>query len=232
MPLTPTIIHAHRFFTRTSFYALTLSTFIGFGLLAARMQMMGSFAYGFLVWNLFLAWIPFWCAGGVLSLVESKSQRRGLMWFLAAIWLIFFPNAPYIVTDFKHLFDTPHLTWWYDIGLIASFAWTGCFLAVVSLQIMQSLVARRVGQVGSWIFVLATIGLSGVGIYIGRFLRFNSWDLITRPQEILGYVRGAVIEPLSHTRGIGVTLMFSAVLLVCYVTVASIRAAARQEMTR
>src|SRR5262245_27253677 len=132
---------AHRFLARTSFYALSLSTLIAFGLLAARIQMSRSLSYSFLVWNLFLAWIPYWCAIGVLALVESQSRRRGMVMFLAATWLIFFPNAPYIFTDFKHLFDTPHLTWWYDVGLIIAFAWTGCFLAVVSLRIMQSLLA-------------------------------------------------------------------------------------------
>src|SRR5947207_2796465 len=198
---------AHRFLSRTSFYALAICTLIAFGFLAARIEMTRSRGYAFLVWNLFLAWIPYWCAIGVLALVESRSKRRALIALLAAMWFMFFPNAPYIVTDFKHLFDTPHLTWWYDIGLIISFAWTGCFLAVVSLRIMQSLLARRIGALASWVFVFATIGLSGVGVYLGRFLRFNSWDLMTRPGEIFGYIHSPAVEPLSHTRSIGVTLM-------------------------
>jgi uncharacterized membrane protein len=74
-------------------------------------------------------------------------------------------------------------------------------------------------------FVLATIGLGGMGVYIGRFLRFNSWDLMTRPAQVLIYFHRPLTDPLSHTRSIGVTLMFSAVLLACYVMLVGAQAA-------
>jgi len=66
------------------------------------------------------------------------------------------------------------------------FAWTGCFLGVTSLQMMHSVVRRRIGRLWSWFFVITTLGLSGVGIYLGRFLRFNSWDILFRPGRLLG----------------------------------------------
>src|SRR5690349_16261415 len=108
MPKPAGLISVHRFFGRTSFYALALSTLIAFGFLLARVQITHTMNYRFLVWNLFLAWVPFWCATAVLWLVESRARQRPLIALLSGLWLIFFPNAPYIVTDFKHLFDTPH----------------------------------------------------------------------------------------------------------------------------
>ena len=110
-----------------------------------------------------------------------------------------------------------------DIGLLLLFAWTGCFLGVTSLQMMQAVVRRRVGAVSSWVFVILTLGLSGVGIYLGRFLRFNSWDIFLRPGHLLGNIFDAITNPLAHQRAIGVSLMFSMFMLVCYVTFLSAR---------
>jgi uncharacterized membrane protein len=230
--IAPPVLRLHRFLLRTSFYALTLCTLICFAFLLARVHMSGERRYGFLVWNLFLAWVPYWCSQAVLWLCDTRwdggrrlAERpsRAVIIALSAMWLAFFPNAPYIITDFKHFFDAPTLAWWYDIGLIMTFAWTGCFLGVASLRIMQSLVAHRFGAIRSWIFAIATMGLSGLGIYIGRFLRLNSWDLLVRPQTALGHIGRTIVDPLSHPRTIGVTLMFAAILLACYVTFASMQ---------
>jgi uncharacterized membrane protein len=217
------LLSLHRFSARTQFYSLCLCTGVAFAFLAARMYFTHGRTYSFLVWNLFLAWVPYWCSQAVLWLSEWPEQvdwPRGIKLKIAALtigWAIFFPNAPYIVTDFKHYLYTPQLTWWYDAGLILSFALAGCFLGVVSLRIMQALVARRCGPTIGWAFAMAMIGLSGLGIYIGRFLRLNSWDLLLRPHHVLRPIADGLSDPLAHATPIGVTLMFSALLGVIYV---------------
>jgi uncharacterized membrane protein len=212
----------HQLLARYAIYSLILSTVVSIGLLASRFYVASSGDYRFLIWNLFLAWIPYGCAVWVLWLQKSSP---GPIWQLAGpafLWLIFLPNAPYIVTDFVHLEKIPRLAGWYyyDLGLLATFAWTGCFLGVVSLQMMQHVVSKWFGPVASWMFVLVVAGLTGIGIYLGRFLRFNSWDLFIKPGKIIGYVLRVAIDPFArqHQQAIGITLMFSALVLVCYVT--------------
>ncbi len=94
----------------------------------------------------------------------------------AALWLVFFPNAPYIITDLLHLSAQDGVPVWYDLILLSAFAWTGAMLGMISLGLMHVLVARVAGGAWSWIFVLGVLMLSGFGVYLGRFPRWNSWD--------------------------------------------------------
>lgn len=209
---------AHRFLIRQSFYPLLLSTLLATALCAGQIYRSRSTSYITLVWNLFLAWIPY-----LSSLWADRLHQRQppQWWYLiipGALWLLFFPNAPYIVTDFGHLRERPSIPLWYDIGMLTSFAWTGLFLAVFSLQTMQRLVRHYVGSALSWIFVIIVFGLSGLGIYLGRFLRWNSWDMFLRPKEILRDIAVPLLDPWGYPRAFGVTFLFGAILLVCYLT--------------
>src|SRR4029079_14615724 len=107
-------------------------------------------------------------------------------------------------------------TWWYDALLVGAYAWSGCLLAVVSLQTMQTLMRNVVGQTASWLFVVLVAGLSGIGVYMGRVLRWNSWDLLFSPHDVLADMLVWVIDPLGHARPLGMMLLISAFVLVCY----------------
>jgi uncharacterized membrane protein len=217
------VLILHRTLSHNSFYTLLFCSVVSLCVLAARFYISKTHAYGFLIWNLFLAWIPFGCAIWVTMLDRVWPATRWLLVIPTFMWLLFFPNAPYIVTDFIHLQRIEPLAMWFDISLLMLFAWTGCFLGVSSLQMMQRIVRRRIGRIWSWIFVVATLGLSGVGIYMGRFLRFNSWDLLLRPGHLLGNIFDALANPMAHQRAIGVSMLFSLFMLVCYVTFVSAR---------
>jgi uncharacterized membrane protein len=213
----------HSFMINRSLYPVVLSSLLACGIFAGRVYLSRSWTYRFLVWNLFLAWVPY-----VFSLwIAYQHQRRPERWWYLIVplglWLIFFPNAPYILTDLWHLQTRPPVPVWYDLGMFIAFAWTGCFLAIVSLRVMQTLVKSLMGWLASWIFVIAISGLSGLGIYIGRFLRWNSWDLLLRPGSILDNVTTRLIHPRSHLQMYGFTLLFTAVLLVCYLTFTSLQ---------
>jgi len=106
---------------------------------------------------------------------------------------------------------------WYDVALLAAFAWAGLFLAVFSLRMMQNLVKSYVGVAVSWLFVFGVVGLSGFGVYLGRFLRWNSWDLLLHPRAVLADLLHPVVHPFSNLAAIGVTLLFATFLLVCYI---------------
>ncbi len=213
----------HRFMINRSLYPVVLSSLLACGIFAGRVYLSRSWTYRFLVWNLFLAWVPY-----VFSLwIAYQHQRRPeRLWYLivpAGLWLIFFPNAPYILTDLWHLQTRPPVPVWYDLGMFIAFAWTGCFLGIASLRVMQTLVKTLMGRLASWVFVIAISGLSGLGIYMGLFLRWNSWDLLVRPGSILANVTTQLIHPRRHLQMYGFTLLFTAVLLVCYLTVTSLQ---------
>ncbi|HEU5103225.1 MAG TPA: DUF1361 domain-containing protein, partial [Roseiflexaceae bacterium] len=164
------------------------------------------------------AWVPYGWSLWAASIQRRYPRDWWRLLLPGALWLLFFPNAPYIVTDFVHLRERPPVPLWYDIGLLAAFAWSGCFLAVVSLQTMQRLVRQHCGSLVSWLFVAASIGLSGLGVYLGRFERWNSWDIVFYPQDVLAAAARPILFPLSHVRPLGASAMFATILLICYVT--------------
>lgn len=137
-----------------------------------------------------------------------------LAWIL--LWLLFFPNAPYMVTDFYHLDARPPIPLWFDISLIAIFAFTGCFLAIASLRGIHIIVERIFGKFIGWVLVLFTLGLGSLGVYLGRFSRFNSWDILLKPRSVLKDIAHNILNPLDNLGFIGFTLMFTSILLVFY----------------
>ena len=217
------ISNIHRYLSRQLLYPILLSTLLAVSLYAARVFFSRAFDYDNLVWNLYLAWLPYVFAltAGLLNFMLPRS------WWLLIVpgilWLAFFPNAPYILTDFLHLEDRPSIPLWYDILLLASFAWTGCFLAVASLRTMQILIKEYMGLIASWLFVAVALALGGLGIYLGRFSRWNSWDLVFQPREVLFEVASRIVNPLSNLQFYGFTFLFTAFLLVMYLPFISFR---------
>lgn len=165
-------------------------------LVFARIILVGNLGYGFLVWNLLLAWLPLILA---LLIREHHGQgRRGWRLIgLGAAWLLFFPNAPYIFTDLVHLTTKFHGHFWADMMLILLCALTGLMLGFVSLYLVQLVVCDRFGPVASWLFVMGVAGLSGVGVFLGRFLRLNSWDVIARPGKFYQHVDAWISDPFA-----------------------------------
>lgn len=213
----------HRFFQSQLFYPLVLSTGLAVALFAARAYYSHRLTFVFLLWNLFLAWIPYLCSLWIASLHQRSPQRWWNLVLPSFVWLIFLPNAPYLITDLLHLDERLPVPFWYDIGLLATFAWTGCFLAITSIRAMQNVVQDFAGRGLSWLFVLPIIGLSGVGIYLGRFMNWNSWDLILRPQAVLVETIGNFAHPIRNPQPFGVTALFAAFLLVAYFMFASVQ---------
>ena len=200
-------------------YPLLLSTGLAGFLLIGRVYLSGRLTFHFLIWNLFLAWIPYASSFWATYLYRHQRRYRGVLLIPALIWLVFFPNAPYIVTDLLHLAPRHPVPLWYDLSLLSVFAWTGLFLAVFSLRSMQVLLAPVSGVGLSWLFVFGVAGLSGFGVYLGRFLRWNSWDLLFHPLAILTDVGVRLLNPGLYLHDLGFSFIFAAFLLICYLTV-------------
>lgn len=192
---------------------LAFASLVSVGLVFARILWTGNIRYSFLVWNLFLAWLPL-----LLSLLAWEESGQGTVrnWrFIgfAGAWLLFFPNSPYILTDLIHL-NGRHF--WVDLALFLLCAFTGLVLGFVSLFLMQSVVKRSAGPVAGWCFIGAAAGLGGFGVYLGRFLRFNSWDLLFRPLELLQGIGQWVSDPLSQPVNFAFPLLFAVFLFIAY----------------
>jgi uncharacterized membrane protein len=199
--------------------SLGFATALCLSLLALRAWHYGASAWLWLVWNLFLAWLPALGAFAAYNLNRLPTRFRWLPIIgLSALWLIFLPNAPYLVTDIIHLKPRDGVPLWYDLITLVAFAWTGSFLGLVSLFLMQMLVRKTVGNAASWVFVLGVLALNGFGIYFGRFLRWNSWDVLFRPASLLNDLLEGLLNPFDHLHTIAFaglfTLLFSAVYLM------------------
>ena len=185
-------------------------------LLLLRFERSGSVAMGFLAWNLFLAAIPAVAAWFFArAMANGSSLIQQIVWF--AVWLVFLPNAPYIITDFVHLRERPGIPFWYDIALFVSCAGTGLLLGYTSIADVQAAVTRRFSAVMGWLLVIAAVLLSGFGVYLGRFLRWNSWDTLTNPRQLFLEIGDRLMNPLSNPQTFGVTAIYGVGLFLGYV---------------
>ena len=201
----------------TLVFVLGASLGLSLLLLVGRVLMTGHGTFLFLVWNLFLAVIPF-ALSTMLGTAKGPLRAR-LLVPVGAAWLLFFPNAPYILTDLFHLERRAGVPLWYDLALILSCAWNGLMLAYASLADMQRLVELRLGVYSGWAFAALALLLSSFGIYLGRYLRFNSWDVLANPLTLFFDIVNRILHPFSFPGTWGVTLVFGLFLLVGYATV-------------
>jgi uncharacterized membrane protein len=155
-------------------------------LVEIRTQETGSAYYRFLVWNLILAWVPL--ALAIAAYARARRRVDAAVVALLVPWLLFFPNAPYLLTDFIHLGDGP-APLWYDALMLSAFAWTALLLGFASLYLVQTIVRRALGSAAAWACVVAALGLASVGVYVGRFIRFNSWDALLHPVRVADVIR-------------------------------------------
>jgi len=196
--------------------ALLVTSAVGVSLVGARTVWTGRWNSLYLVWNLFLAWLPLAFALNACRL-DALAQTRGWKFPACALaWLLFFPNAPYIFTDLIHLTARHRATVWTDLVLIALFAVTGLVLGFLSLYLMQSLVAARRGRVAGWVFVAIAAGLGSLGIYIGRFLRWNSWDALISPLDFTRDLGDWGARMLTHRHEVVFPILYAAFVFLAY----------------
>lgn len=192
---------------------LLLASMLATALVAGRWFYSGRPAYLFLIWNLFLAWLP------VLMALAAVALRRVpvLSWASGVAWLLFLPNAPYLLTDLGHLGRWGDAPYWFDLLLLLVFAITGLLLGFVSLKVMHQVVHDRLGQVAGWLFAIIALSLSSLGVYIGRFLRWNSWDMFVQPAQVLSDLFALLHQPWVHRQAYVFSMTLAVVLICAYV---------------
>ena len=208
---------SHNKYRLMMFSLLAGATIFSVTIWRVRSELSGTVHYAFLIWNLFLAWIPFIIAYFTYTVLINRKWIYVVIPVAAFFWLIFFPNAPYILTDFQHLAgEWRGVPVWYDVMLLIWFAFTGLLLGMVSLFLMQEIIRREFGRWVGWAFVAVVTGLSSAGIYMGRFLRWNSWDILQNPAGLAMYTFERMLDP--SLQAIGFTTLFATFFLFLYIT--------------
>jgi uncharacterized membrane protein len=199
--------------------AIVISNAVSIGLIAVRFMASTNYRYWFLLWNLFLAWLPL-----LFAWLFHRTVRQGRLWHwktlaLLAAWLGFLPNSFYILSDFVHLRATYEVSLLFDVVMFSSFVWNG-FLAgfmatfVVHEELRRRMVGRRADMVIGIVLFLCSFA-----IYLGRFLRWNTWDVIFNPAGLLFDVSDRIINPGSYPRTFATTGTFFVLLAGMYTVI-------------
>ncbi|MEP6747388.1 MAG: DUF1361 domain-containing protein [Bacteroidota bacterium] len=196
-----------------------LLTSVGFSflLLLARAVYTGRLTFVFLVWNLFLAFVPFFLS---YTLTLRAAWLKNKWKFAAAltVWLLFVPNSFYMLTDLFHLYDSFAVPRWYDLLLILSFAWNASVMGILSVRHIEKIIETKWIYRFDWLFVYPVMLLNALGIYIGRYLRLNSWDVVSSPFALLFDMAHMLIHPVYFKSAWAMIICFSFFLSILYMT--------------
>lgn len=187
-------------------------------LVAARVLITGESFFLFLVWNLFLAFVPYAIGEWLSTRVRVMESRIALTAVLAG-WLLFIPNSFYILTDLFHLFDSNDVPRWFDLLLIFSFAWNGLILGLLSIRKIETIMLAVSGRSFSLIIVFVVMWLNAFGVYIGRYLRYNTWDVISQPFSLFRELLDITIHPFRYRMEWGMIFVYAMFMTVLYVTI-------------
>ena len=167
-------------------------------------------------WNLFLAFIPWFVS---MILIIRRQINKFVLVVLVFTWVIFFPNAPYILTDLFHLTPRSFPPIWYDLILVLSYAWTGLMFGFVSLINIETILIEHINTKIVSLISTLLLFVAGFGIYLGRYLRWNSWDLISNPLDIFVDILKIFSSPFNYQRAWGVTILMGLMLNMMYLSI-------------
>jgi uncharacterized membrane protein len=197
--------------------ALMLSSLFSICLAFARVVYTGQLMFLSLIWNLFLAFIPY-------ALTRLLMQRPGWVenkWkfgIASFVWLLFIPNSFYIITDLFHLEERAVIPLWFDLALIFSFAWNGLLMGILSVRQMEKLWQSK-WQQNEILFIYPIMLLNAFGIYIGRYLRYNSWDVVSNPFGLSEDIVYLLIHPIRNRFDWSMIICFSVFMTLIYLTI-------------
>lgn len=196
---------------------LAVSCLFSISVVGFRVLYTGAPTFLFLVWNLFLACIPYLLTRIMMCCVPWVENNLRFA-ALFAVWLLFLPNTFYILTDLFHL-EARSVPLWFDLVLIFSFAWSGLVMGIQSVQNMELMLRIKIRLQSEWLFVFPVMGLNALGIYIGRYLRYNSWDVITNPWDLTEDMVLLAMHPLRNRFDWSMILCYTLLLSIVYVSI-------------
>lgn len=180
-------------------------------LILLRMVWTKTLVFFFIPWNIFLAVLPLY-----FSYKVTKTFNTVGVFFYAVLWLLFFPNAIYIVTDLFHLHERKLAPLWYDLLILISAAINGVTLGFLSLYNMEELLRKKIGRRYLPAILFSIFLLCGYGIYIGRYLRWNSWDIFVRPFPLLSDIAFELRHPFRNMHVWALSILYGVWLHLFY----------------
>lgn len=198
---------------------LALMSLISIGFSVVRIITTGTTTYWFLIWNLFLAWLPMLLAWWLVGRLRQQRWQQPTNLLITALWLGFLPNAFYITSDIIHLQDMSRTGSLYDLVMLVSFAFSGLVLGYLSLFAVHAHLRRRFSSRATWFMTQAILLLCSFAIYLGHYLRWNSWDVLINPAGILFDVSEPFVNPAAHPQVFTTTLMFFVLLSGFYIVI-------------
>jgi len=191
-------------------------------MVVARIAYTGELTFVFFVWNLFLAFVPLFITGWL----QQNPSFVEVRWKFAAAficWLLFIPNSFYIITDLFHLQTYHGMPVWFDLTLIFSFAWNGLLLGIISVRDMEKMMRQQVGYRNELWFIYPIMCMNAFGVYLGRYLRFNSWDIISSPLGLAMDIADILVHPVAYKHAWGMVACYSVLMTIIYVTVKKLK---------
>ena len=200
---------------------LILSCFFSIAMVSFRVFYTRELLFISLIWNLFLAYLPYAFSKWVFSNIQWIKNKWRLS-FVFIPWLLFIPNSFYIITDLFHLKETEVVPLWFDLALIFSFAWNGLLLGIASVRHIEKIMEQQFRLQLNLLFVYPIMLLNAFGIYLGRYLRFNSWDVITNPFGLTRDIFDLCFHPVHYRFDWSMIFCFSVLMTLLYSTIKKI----------
>jgi uncharacterized membrane protein len=189
-------------------------------LVMIRIMYTGSLTFIFLAWNLFLAFVPY----AISTFLQNNPDWTMHKWkfsFAIAVWILFIPNAFYIITDLFHL-GISQVPIWFELALLLSFAWNGLVLGILSVRQMEKIIQWKWPGMHEFFFLFPVMFLNAFGIYIGRYLRFNSWDVISNPLDLAGDISNMLLHPFASKYAWSMIGCYALLMMFIYITIKKI----------
>ena len=200
---------------------LLLSSLFACTLVLARLIYSGKSLFVFMPWNLFLASVPYVITEW-LSARPAWIEKKWRFFSAFLVWLLFVPNSFYILTDLFHLGISDEAPLWYDLALLLSFAWTGLLLGILSIRRMEMIFSLAYSFRYRWVFIAVIMFLNALGVYIGRYLRFNSWDVLANPIGLAADISYILIHPLRNPGAWGMIACYALLMTLLYYSIKKI----------
>lgn len=197
-------------------WLLVLLTFVSCSLLAATMLLNRNLDFWYMPYNLVLGFIPVMLAGWLVQLLKHRTWLSWLPVAVTLLWLLFLPNSFYLVTDFIHLIDAPRADILLDVIMLTAFSITGLLFGCLSLYIVHRAYLRQANHRWAWPLVALLIAACSFAIYIGRHLRWNSWDIIVQPGRVVADVLHQLSLPFGYVPLLTTTLGFFVLIASVY----------------
>lgn len=214
--MTNSILKKRLFFLRTETdRILVASILFSFAMVVAGIVYTGYLVFLFLIWNLFLAYLPY-AITNWLHIRPGWIEDRRKFAVAFSVWLLFIPNSFYLLTDIFHLGEIGRVPLWFDLVLLFSFAWNGLLLGIVSIRQMEKIAEVFFNLRSESFFIYPVMWLNALGVYIGRYLRYNSWDLLLNPFELITDIGNMILHPIQYRHAWGMVFCFSVFMTMVY----------------